>query len=164
MWSDLVKEDFAVDYWRGLDGRYGDGGIEAVADYLMNLDLSGFDPKAPPPKTEAFWEIVNANGAPEDAELADALDDLGRPDVLTVSRVYNHVVTLQPAFAEFLRDRKSVRRIPFRFETCGYLAVRNPNDTEGRWKIRGKRETIYGRKDLTPNDRLNAAYLLTGAR
>jgi hypothetical protein len=31
--------------------------------------------------TPAFWEIVDAGAVPEDAELADALDNLGRPDV-----------------------------------------------------------------------------------
>jgi hypothetical protein len=48
--------------------------------HLNNLDISGFDPKAPPPKTPAFWDIVNANIAPEDAEIADAIDALGNPD------------------------------------------------------------------------------------
>ena len=56
---------------------------------------------------------------------------------------------LQPAFAEWLRDRKNARRIPHRFEDCGYVAVRNPNDTEGRWKISGRRHTIYGKANLT---------------
>ena len=31
------------------------------------LSIDGFDPKAPPPKTPAFWDIVSANQAPEDA-------------------------------------------------------------------------------------------------
>jgi hypothetical protein len=35
---------------------------------LENLDLSGFDPKAPPPHTDAFFEIVNASRSPEDAQ------------------------------------------------------------------------------------------------
>ena len=65
------------------------GGNESVAAYLTSLDLSGFDPKAPPPKTQAFWEIANANRAPEDAELADVLDDLGLPDIVTVAQVAN---------------------------------------------------------------------------
>jgi hypothetical protein len=42
--------------------------------------------------------------------------------------------------------------------------VRNPNDTEGRWKITGKRHTIYGKDTLTPRDRLGAALKLAGAR
>jgi hypothetical protein len=32
-----------------------------------------FNPKAPPHKTAAFWDIVDANRAPEDGELADLL-------------------------------------------------------------------------------------------
>ena len=30
--------------------------------------------EAPPPKTNAFYEIVESNAAPENAELADALE------------------------------------------------------------------------------------------
>ena len=39
-----------------------------MKSYLAELDISGFDPKAPPPKTPAFWDIVDAGRAPEDAE------------------------------------------------------------------------------------------------
>ena len=35
--------------------------------------MTGFNAKAPPPKTAAFLEIVDANRAPEDSELMDAL-------------------------------------------------------------------------------------------
>ncbi len=163
-WSNLTKDDFAVDYWRELYRWYASGGNEHVAAYLAGLDIASFDPKAPPPKTQAFWEIANANRAPEDAELADVLDDLGRPDVVTVDQVSNRAALLQPAFAEWLRDRKNRRNIPHRFEDCGYVAVSNPNDTEGRWKIEGTRHTIYGKATLTIHDRLAAAFRLTGAR
>jgi hypothetical protein len=37
--------------------------VHAVAAYLATLDISTFDPKAPPPKTDAFWAIVDANHA-----------------------------------------------------------------------------------------------------
>ena len=78
-WSNLSKDDFTLDYWRDLYRWYANGGNEYVAHHLAHLDISGFDPKEPPPKTQAFWEIVSANRAPEDAELADVLDDLGSP-------------------------------------------------------------------------------------
>ena len=58
-----------------------------MAAYLAELDISTFDPKAPPPKTPAFWDIVDANRAPEDAELADILDKLGMPDATTLTRI-----------------------------------------------------------------------------
>jgi hypothetical protein len=164
-WSSLDKEDFATDYWRELYGWYGNDGNKVVAAHLAGLDLSGFDAKAPPPKTGAFWEIANANRPPEDAELADVLDDLGRPDVVTLDQVLSHAVSLQPSFAEWLRDSKiNARRIPHRFEDCGYIVVRNPHDTEGRWKISGRRHTIYGKASLTERDRIAAALEFAGAR
>jgi hypothetical protein len=93
------------------------------------------------------------------------LDDLKRPDVVTLDAVASRASLLEPVFAEWLRDAKTnARRIPHRFEDCGYVAVRNPNDTEGRWKISGRRHTIYGRNDLSENERLAAAFKLTGAR
>jgi hypothetical protein len=164
-WSSLSKDDFAVDYWRGLYRWYSNGGNEAVAEFLHSRDLSGFDAKAPPPKTGAFFEIANANRAPEDAELADVLDDLGQPNVVTLDRVASQASELQPAFAEWLRDSKvNARRIPHRFEDCGYVAVRNPNDSEGRWKIGGKRHTIYGKASLSERERIDAAFRLAGTR
>ena len=161
----MSKDDFAVDYWRGLYRWYSNGGNEAVAEFLHSRDLSGFDAKAPPPKTGAFFEIANANRAPEDAELADVLDDLGQPNVVTLDRVASQASELQPAFAEWLRDSKvNARRIPHRFEDCGYVAVRNPNDSEGRWKIGGKRHTIYGKASLSERERIDAAFRLAGTR
>src|SRR5690606_26266840 len=57
-WSEASKEDFPEDYWTQLWDWYGRGGIGNVAAYLRTLDLSGFDAKAPPPKTAAFHAIV----------------------------------------------------------------------------------------------------------
>src|SRR5262249_6037965 len=88
-WSTRTKEDFVPEYWKTRWRWYAAGGIGHVAAYLAKLDLSTFDPKAPPPKTPAFWDIVDANRAPEDAELADALDDLRRPDAVTLDEIRN---------------------------------------------------------------------------
>jgi hypothetical protein len=163
-WSNLTKEDFTADYWRKLYHWYGSGGYEHVAAFLASFDLSGFDAKAPPPKTQAFWEIANANRAPEDAELQDVLDDLGCPDVVTLDQVASRASSLQVSFAEWLRDKANARRIPHRFEDCGYVAVRNPGDSEGRWKIEGRRHTIYGKCSLAERERMAAAFKLAGTR
>jgi hypothetical protein len=64
-------------YWTDLYQWFATGGNQHVAAYLAQLDLSGFDAKAPPAKTATFWEIVDASRAPEDAELADVLDEIG---------------------------------------------------------------------------------------
>jgi len=134
-WSDLTRDTFPEDYWPRLYGWFDRGGDEIVADYLGRLDLSGFDPKAPPPKTQAFWEIVDASRSPEDAEMADALDGLRWPATATIAEV---IAKASSEFGEWLRDRKNARRIPHRFEECGYVPVRNPDATDGLWKIGGR--------------------------
>jgi hypothetical protein len=158
-WSERRKEDFNAAYWPALWKWFHGGGVEIVAHYLANLNLSDFDAKAPPPKTKAFWEIVDASRAPEDAEMADAIDARGKPDAITVSRV---MTTAAPGFAEWLRDRKNRRKIGHRFEACGYVPVRNPDDArDGQWKIAGKRQTVYARRDLPVRDQIAAAQRLT---
>ena len=163
-WSELKQEDFAADYWTKLYRGTPTAATRTSPKTSTSIDLSDFDPKAPPPKTQAFWEIANANRAPEDAELPDGLDDLERPDVITLIDVVNRGDVLQPAFAEWLRDRRNRRSIPHRFEDCSYIVVSNPNDTEGRWKMSGVRNTIYGKATLTERDRLAAAFKLVRAR
>ena len=86
-WSDLTKEDFTADYCAELWLWYDNGGAQNVAAYLAAVDLSSFNPKAPPPKAEAFWAIIDTSRAPEDAELADVLDALGNPDAVRLARV-----------------------------------------------------------------------------
>jgi len=158
-WSTLTKEDFDADYWTAFYEWYADGGDGHVAAYLAELDLTGFDPKAPPPKTAAFWDMVDANRAPEDAELADALDKLGRPDVTTLAEI---VPAAGPSFGDWLRERKNGRQIPHRLETAGYVAVRNPDAKDGLWRVEGRRQVIYARQELSLRDRLAAARHLIG--
>ena len=50
-WSDLKKEDFNEGYWTEIWRWYTEGGDRHIAAYLMSLDISTFNPKAPPPKT-----------------------------------------------------------------------------------------------------------------
>jgi hypothetical protein len=153
-WSELSKSDFDEGYWIELWQWYARGGNRHVAAHLDGLDISAFDPKAPPPKTEAFWAIVDANRAPEEGELADAMDTLGWPDVVTISQVTEYG---GGAFAEWLKDRKNARRIPHRFEACGYVAVRNDGARDGLWKIDGRRQVIYGKAELPLQKRIEAA-------
>ncbi|MBS0416691.1 MAG: hypothetical protein JSR66_03185 [Proteobacteria bacterium] len=107
-------------YWRALYGWYNRGGYGHVAAYLAALDLSDFDPKAPPPKTAAFWDIVDANRAPEDAEMADALESLKYPLAVTLIDLTIHA---SDPFREWLKDRRNRRQIPHRLESAGYVST-----------------------------------------
>jgi hypothetical protein len=172
-WSPLVKEDFSPDYWNKLWAWYDSGGDQHVATYLATLDLSAFDAKAPPPKTPAFWDIVDASRAPEDAELADVLDKMGNPDATTLIGIINKADESagkeadgredRNSLAVWLKDRKNRRVIPHRLERCGYVPVRNPDaPSDGHWKRNGTRQAIYARADLSLSDRLKAARQLPG--
>jgi hypothetical protein len=125
-----------------------------VADYLGRIDLSQFDPKAPPPKTAAFWDIVDASRSPEDAELADVLDKMNNPNATTLARIINEATG---EFEMWIRDRKNRRIIPHRMEKCGYVPVRNDAAKDGLWKINGARQVVYAKSALSLHDRLKAA-------
>lgn len=159
-WSSRKKEDFSADYWNGLYGWFNRGGNEIVADYLLNLDIDGFNAKAPPPKTAAFWEIVDSSRAPEDAETADALDQLGRPAAVTLDGIAGRA---SQGFREWLGDRKNRRRIPHRLEEAGYVPVRNSAAQDGLWKINERRQAIYAKRDLSLHDQIAAAVQLSVA-
>jgi Family of unknown function (DUF5906) len=161
-WSDLERDSFDIAYWNDLYQWYQAGGIQNVASFLAQHDLSDFDPKAPPPKTPAFWDIVDANRAPEDDPLADALDTLGTPAVVTIPIILTRVT--DDAFSAWLGDRKNSRLIPHRLESAGYTSLRNPNSSDGRWTIGSKRIVVYGRKEVALAARIEAAKLLTGQR
>lgn len=154
-WSELTKEDFSESYWRELWGWYSLGGIGHVGAYLAQLDLLDFDPKSPPPKTAAWHEIVDANRAPEDAELADVLDALGNRSAVTLTDL---IIYADESLQEWLKDRRNRRQIPHRLEAAGYVPVRNDADKhDGQWKVGGKRQTIYARRELPVRDRIAAA-------
>jgi hypothetical protein len=165
-WSDAERDDFGDDYWTKLWHWYEDGGYGHVAAYLAELDISSFDPKAPPPKTPAFWDIVDASRAPEDAEMADALDSLGNPTVTTVGQLQ---VAVQGRNGEppsdfywWLKDRKNRRQLPHRFETCGYVPVRNDAAKDGLWVIKGARQVVYAKASMSLNERIRHVRGLTG--
>jgi hypothetical protein len=153
-WSSLKKTDFDESYWNRLWGWYLRQGLRHVTAYLLEFDLSAFNPKAPPPQTAAFWDIVTASRSPEDAELADVLDRLGNPDAVTLASVQ---AAAQGGFAEFLLDRKNRRIVGYRFEACGYIAVRNDAAKDGLWKIAGARQVVYAKNTLPLAEQMRAA-------
>jgi hypothetical protein len=161
-WSSCQKEDehFQNGYWKKLYAWYQSGGLRHVAAYLRQRDVRGFDSKAPPPKTAAFWSIVDANRSGEEAELADAIDKLSNPEVLTLLQIQN--ATSDSSLVDWLTDRKQRRTIPYRLEQCGYVPVRNPTASDGLWKITGKRQAIYAKADLALREQLKAARTITG--
>jgi hypothetical protein len=161
-WSDRTKEDdrFQGNYWNDLWSYYENGGRGHVTAFLLQRDISKFNPKAPPPHTPAFWAIVDANRAPEESEMADALDKLGNPNAVTLAQIQN---ACTDSFADWLGDRKNRRIIPHRLEQCRYVPVRNPDADDGLWKIGGRRKAVYAKATIPLRDQIAAAQMLTGS-
>jgi hypothetical protein len=154
-WSLVKKEEFAARYFTGLwNWIEREGGAGHVAAYLAQRDLSRFDPHAPPPLTAAFFDIVNAGQSPEDAELADVLDELKRPNICSIMML---VASNAGMVLEWLLDRKSRRTMPHRMGRCGYIPCRNPRADDGLWKINDRRQVLYAKEELSPEERLKAA-------
>lgn len=161
-WSPCKREDFAADYWTTIYNWFNSGGTGHVCAYLASLDLSGFDPKAPPPKTAAFWNVVAAGEAPEAGELRDLIDALGNPAALTLIQLIQQASDDKFFdLADELKDRKSRRSLPHKLERVGYVPVRNPDADDGLFKLRGKRQAVYAKRLLVLAEQIRAAKRLT---
>jgi hypothetical protein len=153
-WSELTKEDFTSDYWSDLWSWYRQEGYSHVAAFLAAYDLSRFKAQDPPPKTEAFWAIADANIPPEHPELLGAIEHMKTPDAFTLEDLRQHAIG---DLEEWLNDRRNRRIIPHRLESCGYIPVRNPEKKDGYWKINEGWQAIYAKSTLTPGGRIQAA-------
>jgi hypothetical protein len=144
-WSDATPQDFSKEYWDDLYAWFNSGGDRHVAAFLASVDISGFNPKAPPPKTRAFWDIVNASRTGEESELGDVIELLGNPVAVTLAEI---TAKAGADLSEWLADRKNRRAIAHRLENCGYSTVLNPDSQEGRWRVNEHKVLVYARRGL----------------
>jgi hypothetical protein len=161
-WSTRETKDFTADYWPKYWAKLDAGGADAVAAYLRDFNLRGFDPKAPPARTQAFLEMVSAMRSDEESEMADVIDSIAdarnhgkRPETLIIADLIGRASALTPryeAFLTFMRERKNARLIILRLEQCGYRRLANPSEHAGRWVINGQRTGVYVRQDLTDRE------------
>ena len=143
-WSTLSKDDFDQAYWQSLWCWYRDGGIANVAAYLASLILSTFDPKAPPPKTPAFWDIVDASRAPKTPSL---------PMCSTARHAGRHNTDpdRQPGDRRLRGVDQGPQKPPRDPAPPGEVRLcPGPQrcSTDGFWRINGRRQVVYARSAL----------------
>ena len=56
-----------------------------------------------------------------------------------------------------LRDRKTKRALPHKMERVGYVPVRNPDASDGLFKLGDRRQAVYAKRTLSPADQIRAA-------
>ena len=143
-WSDRSKEDFPQTTGTSCGAGTQDGGFDHVAAYLAELDLVASTQRHRRRRRAAFWDIVNANNSPEDAELADVLDILGNPDAVTLQQL----IARRSGDHRMADGSQEPPSIPHRLERCGYVSV-NPTQNTEVWVINGVRQEIYARAALS---------------
>lgn len=157
-WSSKEPEELEPKWSTEYYGWYESGGYGAIANYLAELDLSGYSVKETPQKTPAFWEMVAMGVSNEDSQLEDVLDDLGHPDVLTVQMLISKA---DLKFAAWLDDHhKNGRTIRHRLDEAGYGMLRNPWNKKGLWRVGSRTMTLYGKRSVDPAVLLEKARLL----
>ena len=160
-WTIVERSAFNEAYWARYWGRLETGGAEAVADYLMALDLSRFNPKAPPRQTQAFWEMANAMRSEKESEMDDIIESLGRPAALIIGNIGRASTLNHYGFVEWLKDGKNARQTALFLEDCGYRRLSNPHDKrQGRWQVGNQRTAVYVRKNMTDREGFAAAEAL----
>ena len=148
--SEVQKEDLGSHYFNGLWRWYAEAGFGDVAAYLRTRDLTAFNAKAPPPKTEAFWRIVHANAAPESAELAGLIEGLSNPEIVTLSDLIEEARRRQEfSIIDFLSSLKTRRQVQHRLQSAGYIIARNQDRKDGLWRVNGRRQMVYALRKLT---------------
>ncbi len=89
----VVRTDqgrFHREYWNAFGDWYGDRARRTLPPISPSSTSRRSTRRHRRPRRSAFWDIVDASRAPEDAELADVLDKMGNPDVTTFIRLANH--------------------------------------------------------------------------
>jgi hypothetical protein len=158
--SEVGRDEIGAGYFRKLYRWFAGQGVGHVAAYLRQIDLTGFDPAAPPPKTAAFYEIVNAEQAPEVVMLREAIDQIAEdagsyPTILTLDMLRAKAPQGSPLDL-WLTDKKYRRQIPKQLERAGFVMVPSLADN-GLWTVNKKRVALYGWKKISKAERTAAA-------
>jgi hypothetical protein len=173
-WSEIVREmilaTFGEDYfdrlWRWYAVTRDKAGLRHVAQFLSERDLSKFNPKAPPPLTEAWHAMVQSHMNTADQELGDVIERM--PPILsdeptapveafTASQLHDFAFTHKfYSVADSLTGVKAMTALPRRLGDHGFEAMMNRGAKDGRWKVGGRHADIYARRALPMQQRLAA--------
>lgn len=133
------EEDGLPNYFTDLFGWFESGGAGHVAAWLRSRDLSAFNPKAQVVRTSGWGAVAASWGEPEDC-VAQALDHLGKPDVVLGQDLASPQFDHQDELAVML---KSPRKIAHRMNKAGYVQV-SPSDGD-RWIFKSGDKVLRSR-------------------
>lgn len=130
--DESVRREYFIDLWEWFLA----GGSSHIAAHLHERDLSGFSASNGQRKTDAHRTVV-AGGMTGDQWLDDILDELGDP----VGVRADWIITKAVAAGE--KDADVKRKLANAIGRVGYTLFKNKHVKDGRWKINGKKVTVY---------------------
>jgi hypothetical protein len=151
--SPVSKEQFAEDYWLEFWRWYAQGGTWHVVAWLRERDVSGFDPGAPPKRTDAWRTMVQGGASSEDLDLQAAVEAMKHPAALTLEMLR---AKANGELLEFLQSRDTRKAVKHRLAAIGYYPFSNPDSKSGLWKLGGEYAQVYARNDVSRNDAFKA--------
>lgn len=150
--TSLRRDQMPADYHTKFHAWLDAGGSEAVIHYLMSLDVSDFDPSAPPPMTDAKHQAIQFAVDPLETMMADLLDAMGRPAVVDVPELARQAMKLGISFDDVpLNAPKYRMRFSGWLHAAGYTRVTDRKTTTGHFIVKGKRLAVFVRDDQLPN-------------
>ena len=127
-----VRREYFIDLWEWFLA----GGSSHIAAYLHERDLSDFSASNGQRKTDAHRTVI-AGGMTGDQWLDDILDELGDPIGVRADWI------ITKAVAQGEKDADVKRKLSNAIGRAGYALFKNPGVKDGRWKINGKKVTVY---------------------
>ena len=123
MHSERVKGWQPPEYFSALARWYDTGGLEKVATWLQQRDISAFQPGSMAPSTDAHKSVIGSWGPPDDA-VKIALDALRHPDVFFQTELYRNAFDGADEIKNLL---KFPRKAGQRLRQSGYSLVEFPS-------------------------------------
>ncbi len=150
LWTDITAEKLGGPaYFQRLHLWLANGGREAVMQYLLSLDVSTFDPNAHAPTTPEKLAVVAHSEDPMQATMADLLDAMGRPAVVSAPQLAEASSQYRIWFDGKVFDALNYRnRFAGWLRDAGYKYVANPQrNVDGKFIVNGRRTNFYSRLD-----------------
>jgi hypothetical protein len=136
--DDEKRREYFTDLWEWFHA----GGASHVAAFLHERKLPGFSAANGQRKTAAHKTVI-AGGMTADVWLEDILDEIEeakggvRPLVLRADEL------VIKAVARGEKEMDARRKLGNAMGRAGYALYRNPDREDGRWKIGGRKVTVY---------------------
>jgi hypothetical protein len=159
----FTKEQHPPDFFDSYHDWGESGGFQNVAAYLLNLDVSGFKPKAPPPKTAAWYQMVDHSVHPETMGFQDLIERLSDengnpPAVVSLEMLREEASKVWDEANALFEDPKHRTRLSYRLDDVGYMKAINPDAAKsgGRWRKSNRKLTLFARKEMTNREQEDA--------